>query len=103
LFSLRVNGVSASNKYPIVHSENAIYCLELYGPSFGGSEDIQIKNNSNLNNNSYTRCWNYQCPIGVSQGSFHSKFAGSIYFEIQYIPDLSYMSFKPVSSQLEAK
>jgi hypothetical protein len=85
LFSLRVNGVSTSIKYTVVHTQNAIGCFSNWGPTFGNFHDLHISDASNLNNKSHTICHCYQCPNGTSQGNHHSKFAGSANFTVSEI------------------
>ena len=46
--------VDKQTKYPIVQNHQyAIYCNSSYGPTFGGSHDFNVKDNSNANTSSY--------------------------------------------------
>ena len=47
LFSLRKNGKSCKDKFPIKLPQYALFETSLYGPTFGGGHDIHICNLSN--------------------------------------------------------
>ena len=45
--------------------QNAIYCRNKYGPTFGGGHDLHISENANTNTDSCSGLgYSYQCPPG---------------------------------------
>lgn len=88
LFRLRVNGTLSNDKFNIVNSEFAINNFYLYGPRFGNGFDIFIRNNSNVNFDSYSNfCNAYQCPLGITSNTTNARnyLAGSFYFQTKEI------------------
>ena len=74
--------VDKLTKYDINNTHNnAIYCHPLYGPTFGSGHNLNIKDNSNANVNSYTRSgYAYNLPAGANGG--HSILTnGTEYFQ----------------------
>ena len=64
----------------------SIYRYSLYGPTFGGGHDINIKNDASSNSNSYSDLGNeYSPPSGYSHGStFARTFLAGTY---KFTPD----------------
>lgn len=66
---------------------NAIYCHEMYGPTFGDGRDLKIGDNSNLANSCYSNfCCSYVLKSYIS-GSQQAKcfLAGSYKFTVEEI------------------
>ena len=64
IFSLRRSGTSNNNKLIIKSGEtnNAIYGLSSYGPTFGDGRDIYIRDLSNTTTGSYSLLRSYTAP-----------------------------------------
>jgi hypothetical protein len=64
IFNLRRSGTSNNNKLIIKSGEtnNAIYGLSSYGPTFGAGRDIYICDNSNTTTGSYSAITTYTAP-----------------------------------------
>ena len=72
-------------KCPVINGQNgsAIYCNSSYGATFGSGHDLNISNNANTNQNSYSNLGStYQPPPGYQYNTqqTQSLFAGSYQF-----------------------
>jgi len=82
IFSL-VNKENKPFKAMCQHSTYAIYCNTSYGPTFGGSHDIYISSDSNLNQTSHSRFGHTYPHVDYQNGTTKAKsiLAGSHQFQ----------------------
>ena len=81
LFSMVNPSGLGPTKLPLIPGEerNGIWCLNHYGPLFGGGFDLSIYENANTNISSYSNLsHSYQCPPG-HQNTF---FTGAKHFTV---------------------
>ena len=79
IFSLRNKEDLEPFKSNVTNPSTAIYSQSTYGPTFGGSHDINIADHANSNTNSYTHFGqSYSVPSGVQDKN--TILAGTNYF-----------------------
>ena len=74
--------MSKNTKHSCLNKNEELVGGKYDGPVFGYN-DICIKNNSNINNNSWSRLgYSYELPFGINQSSEEAKnyLSGSEYF-----------------------
>ena len=82
LFSLKNKDNVPPFKAPVYKNhQHAIYSCPGYGPTFGGSHDLHISNDSHTNQHSHTNFgYTYQPPPGYDYGTQETQYllAGSM-------------------------
>ena len=74
IFSLRRSGNSNKERFNVTQPSYAIYSRSSYGPTFGGGHDINVRDSSNTNENSYSNFgYSYQLPKNITYGSTEAK------------------------------
>ena len=88
LFSLRRAGVSSNQRFNIISNyQNAIYCNQGYGPTFGAGHDFVVRDSTTTSfsgtstPNTFYTSYNYH--YSNNHYEFHSVFAGSSSFIAQ--------------------
>ena len=100
IFSLRRSGNSNKERFNATRPTNAIYGYSSYGPTFGGGHDINVRDSSNTNENSYSNFgYSYQLPKNITSGSVEAQsyLAGSYRWKTTEIEVFQVTTYIPYS------